>query len=100
MKYNNFWIESDCSNAVSWISRKDLVCSDFDTIITDIRELYSESSCKGFCFTVRETNLVAHVLAKTSLAVKESSFWIGSLPPVLIMYCWTICPVICNVGNM
>uniref|UniRef100_A0A803QE56 CCHC-type domain-containing protein n=1 Tax=Cannabis sativa TaxID=3483 RepID=A0A803QE56_CANSA len=76
-----FYIESDCLEAIQLIQNKEESCRDIDGVLDHIRHLLSYANVKGLLFVYREANKVAHVLANYALMNKASAMWIGINPP-------------------
>lgn len=85
---------------MSLISRKDLVCSDFDAIIVDIRELCIASLIvRASALMLERQTLWLMSCACQDLFNCQEKQLLGLYLHVVMMYCWTICVIMFNVGD-
>ena len=84
----SFWVESDCLQAVSEVSRPEVACSDREATVLSLKVLMADLSCKGVKFVPREANRLAHSVAKSTLSLGGSVDRSGNFPieawPVLM----------------
>ena len=62
-----FIVESDCKQAVELIYKEEEVCSDLDSIVANLKMRKSQTKCREIQFAFRESNRLAHLLAKIAL---------------------------------
>ncbi|KAL6134323.1 hypothetical protein ACLB2K_066555 [Fragaria x ananassa] len=72
-------LESDCLNLVK-ATQSDMEDSAFGIIVEDIKQDLLSLNSSFFSHVFRESNLVAHKLARLSLSCSSPSHWVGAPP--------------------
>ncbi|KAK2640685.1 hypothetical protein Ddye_028480 [Dipteronia dyeriana] len=86
-------VEMDAQSVVKLLSSSNVRCSEVGLVITDIKlQLFLMPACI-ISFTPRETNKVAHHLAKLGLLTEEVSAWLEDCPPSVVPFVLGDCPV-------
>ncbi|XP_062118476.1 uncharacterized protein LOC133832109 [Humulus lupulus] len=80
MGFRDFFVESDCLQAVNLVNRAEVDCNDMEGLIRSCKLGISAIECKGDGFACRSANRLAHFLAKFTLLNGDSAGWNGGLP--------------------
>ncbi|KAM6570085.1 hypothetical protein CsatB_018070 [Cannabis sativa] len=75
-------LKTDCKSIVDKISSSKRGCNVLDDIITCIRGLLSNCPLLSLSFVRRESNLLAHQVARWGLGLDSELIWNGSLPSI------------------
>ncbi|KAF4400286.1 hypothetical protein G4B88_019495 [Cannabis sativa] len=75
-------LASDCLNAISLINNSKKGIFDADNLLVEVSILKCSFDRAEFCFECRDSNLLAHRLAKLALVSKASASWNGVEPLV------------------
>ncbi|ONK74434.1 uncharacterized protein A4U43_C03F6170 [Asparagus officinalis] len=81
-KWNQWFIVSDCHNAVDLLSNPEVQSGELDLLADEVRSLADCSSFKGFIYKPRDSNGVAHLLAKKALGDHKAFDWDEGVPSV------------------
>ncbi|KAK3206353.1 hypothetical protein Dsin_020399 [Dipteronia sinensis] len=74
-------LESDVTVVViKWIQESSHFGSDVGSVLVDIQEMLKQIRCLFLSFVARNSNLVAHVLARRALSLREVRFWMEEFP--------------------
>ncbi|ONK76352.1 uncharacterized protein A4U43_C03F26690 [Asparagus officinalis] len=74
-KWNRWFIVSDCHNAMDLLSNPEVQSGVLDLLADEVRSLAVFSSFKGFNYKPRDSNGVAHLLAKKALGDHKAFDW-------------------------
>ncbi|XP_060964491.1 uncharacterized protein LOC133033588 isoform X2 [Cannabis sativa] len=75
-------LKTDCKSIVDKISSSKRGCNVLDDFITCIRGLLSNCPLLSLSFVRRESNLLAHQVARWGLGLDSELIWNGSLPSI------------------
>ncbi|KAK6125719.1 hypothetical protein DH2020_040537 [Rehmannia glutinosa] len=78
-----FYVESDCKILIDGLQGKAIPDTHGDLISEDILDAATELDCVNFSFIPRETNNVAHSLARFCNDNETEHIWLGSIPPCM-----------------
>ncbi|XP_042976027.1 uncharacterized protein LOC122307281 [Carya illinoinensis] len=72
--------EGDAKNVIMAVQKDEEEMSDFGSLIEDIKFYFNRNADWHLQFTFRESNTVAHCLAKKALSLLEKTVWIEEMP--------------------
>ncbi|XP_055962295.1 uncharacterized protein LOC130015681 [Mercurialis annua] len=82
-----FVINSDSKVAVDSFNNTNLPCNSVGLIAQDCLELVKNRNCNGFIHVNRNSNVVAHMLARKAFSANHiRSRWMGHVPPDITRY--------------
>ncbi|KAF4369737.1 hypothetical protein G4B88_022135 [Cannabis sativa] len=80
---NDFYIQSDCQNAISTVKNMATLGRDMEFLVDNIKKGLALSRCLGVIYVPRLCNRMAHCIVKNALLVKDFTIWEGGFTSVV-----------------